>query len=356
MVFGTLVVGGLGYALSRIVGGSPQINTLIIEADPDDPEIGVVSVCNGLFDVDNFYLKLEPLGQGSFGKTYPLFKHRDDLGSFKENASYAIKLYRPHPDIAEADLKREILIQFEAAKESINITKILPVLLKRGDAFGCIMEVNEGLLSNYLTTSYKTPGKLINAFKLCLNALRNALKTANVIHFDLKFNNVMYQLSGTTVIPKIIDFGFAQRGFSDGDIVFYILSILGTYTTLDVLVREFLINYATNLLVDMPSSSDKVFADIRTCAGSHKWVAWHEYAFVHTGYYSEHGKNILGKNLVVSRYNSDSSPDMNISDISQSDKMDAAAKANATANQVAYLRTGLQMMSNMNSISGLITF
>lgn len=46
----------------------------------------------------------------------------------------------------------------------------------------------------------------------------------------------------------------------------------------------------------------------------------------------------------------------NISDISQSDKMDAAAKANATANQVAYLRAGLQMMSNMNSISGLITF
>jgi hypothetical protein len=45
----------------------------------------------------------------------------------------------------------------------------------------------------------------------------------------------------------------------------------------------------------------------------------------------------------------------NISDISQSD-IDAGAKANSIANQVGYLRAGLQMVSNMNSIAGMITF
>lgn len=45
----------------------------------------------------------------------------------------------------------------------------------------------------------------------------------------------------------------------------------------------------------------------------------------------------------------------NISDISQSD-IDAGAKAASVANQVAYLRAGLQMVSNMNSIAGMVTF
>jgi hypothetical protein len=45
----------------------------------------------------------------------------------------------------------------------------------------------------------------------------------------------------------------------------------------------------------------------------------------------------------------------NISDISQSE-IDASAKANSIANQVNYLRAGLQMVSNMNSIAGMITF
>ena len=46
----------------------------------------------------------------------------------------------------------------------------------------------------------------------------------------------------------------------------------------------------------------------------------------------------------------------NISDISQSDKMDATAKQNAINNQIAYLRSGMSMLQNMNGISGMITF
>jgi hypothetical protein len=46
----------------------------------------------------------------------------------------------------------------------------------------------------------------------------------------------------------------------------------------------------------------------------------------------------------------------NISDISQSDKMDATAKQNAINNQISYLRSGMSMLQNMNGISGMITF
>lgn len=46
----------------------------------------------------------------------------------------------------------------------------------------------------------------------------------------------------------------------------------------------------------------------------------------------------------------------NISDISQSDKMDATAKTTAIDNQIAYLRSGMAMLQNMNGIQGIITF
>ena len=46
----------------------------------------------------------------------------------------------------------------------------------------------------------------------------------------------------------------------------------------------------------------------------------------------------------------------NISDISQSDKMDDTSKQNAINNQIAYLRAGMSMLQNMNGISGMITF
>lgn len=46
----------------------------------------------------------------------------------------------------------------------------------------------------------------------------------------------------------------------------------------------------------------------------------------------------------------------NISDISQSDKMDASTKQAAIENQVTYLRSGLGMLQNMNGISGMVTF
>jgi len=46
----------------------------------------------------------------------------------------------------------------------------------------------------------------------------------------------------------------------------------------------------------------------------------------------------------------------NLSDISASKDMDAAAKAAATQNQLTYLRTGMTMIQNMNGITGLVTF
>ncbi len=46
----------------------------------------------------------------------------------------------------------------------------------------------------------------------------------------------------------------------------------------------------------------------------------------------------------------------NLSDISASKDMDAAAKAAATQNQLTYLSTGMTMIQNMNGITGLVTF
>lgn len=46
----------------------------------------------------------------------------------------------------------------------------------------------------------------------------------------------------------------------------------------------------------------------------------------------------------------------NLSDISASKDMDAAAKSAATQNQLTYLRTGMTMIQNLNSITGLVTF
>jgi len=46
----------------------------------------------------------------------------------------------------------------------------------------------------------------------------------------------------------------------------------------------------------------------------------------------------------------------NLSDIQTNKDMDATAKQTAIQNQLTYLRTGMTMLQNMNSITGLVTF
>jgi hypothetical protein len=46
----------------------------------------------------------------------------------------------------------------------------------------------------------------------------------------------------------------------------------------------------------------------------------------------------------------------NLSDIQTNKDMDATAKQTAVQNQLTYLRTGMTMIQNMNSITGLVTF
>lgn len=46
----------------------------------------------------------------------------------------------------------------------------------------------------------------------------------------------------------------------------------------------------------------------------------------------------------------------NLADIQGNKDMDANTKANAIQNQLTYLRTGMNMLQNMNGITGLVTF
>lgn len=308
MVFGTLIVGGLGYAFSRAVGGGTQINTLVINATTD-PEIGVITVCQGVFDIQNFYIKLDRMGEGTYGTTQPLYHSLEATRSPSFEADFVIKLYKPLSNVSDADLKREILIQFESSRKSRLVTKILPVLIKKGNESGCIMQANEGFLSDYLIGTISDPVELVEAFKKHIGMIRDALRDANVIHFDLKYDNVMYHAAGwNEVEPKIIDFGFARQGSSDdGDLVFYILSVISKYrkrVSTEATKKELVLSdeaarglarHALAILLKDRAPSDGEVDAILRCSYSRTWRIWHNFSFARTGYYRHGTKNILGE-------------------------------------------------------------
>ncbi|MDD2228325.1 MAG: ATP-binding protein [Candidatus Cloacimonetes bacterium] len=151
--------------------------------------------------IDHRYEVLESLGSGSWAN---VFKVRDiRTGNF-----YTLKLFQY---LASDDLYSHF-----SAEEMHHITKIEHPNLNHvvdfghvGDHIYFISDYFEGkTLANYRFAKGKVNQIYDIAVQTCY-AL-NALHTQNILHKDLKLENVLYRMEGKSIILKLIDYGFSK--------------------------------------------------------------------------------------------------------------------------------------------------
>ncbi len=151
--------------------------------------------------IDHRYEVLESLGSGSWANVY---KVRD----IRSNSLYTLKLFQY---LSSADLYSHF-----SAEEMHHITKIEHPNLNHvvdfghvGDHVYFISEFFEGkTLANFRFTKSKINQIYDIAVQICY-AL-NALHTQNILHKDLKLENVLYRLEGKAITLKLIDYGFSK--------------------------------------------------------------------------------------------------------------------------------------------------
>lgn len=151
--------------------------------------------------IDHRYEVLESLGSGSWAN---VFKVRD----IRTENFYTLKLFQYLPS---ADLYSHF-----SAEEMHHITKIEHPNLNHvvdfghvGDHIYFISDYFEGkTLGNFRFNKTKVNAIYDIAVQTCY-AL-NALHTQNILHKDLKLENVLYRMEGKSLILKLIDFGFSK--------------------------------------------------------------------------------------------------------------------------------------------------
>jgi serine/threonine-protein kinase len=151
--------------------------------------------------IDHRYEVLESLGSGSWANVY---KVRD----IRSNNLFTLKLFQY---LSSADLYSHF-----SAEEMHHITKIEHPNLNHvvdfghvGDHVYFISEFFEGkTLANFRFTKSKISQIYDIAVQTCY-AL-NALHTQNILHKDLKLENVLYRFEGKAITLKLIDYGFSK--------------------------------------------------------------------------------------------------------------------------------------------------
>lgn len=151
--------------------------------------------------IDHRYEVLERLGSGSWAN---VFKVRD----IRTNNVYTLKLFQY--------LASDDLYSYFSAEEMHHITKIEHPNLNHvvdfghvGDHIYFISEYFEGkTLSGFRFSKSKVNQIFDIAVQTCY-AL-NALHTQDILHKDLKLENVLYRTEGKSIILKLIDYGFSK--------------------------------------------------------------------------------------------------------------------------------------------------
>lgn len=151
--------------------------------------------------IDHRYEVLESLGSGSWANVY---KVRD----IRTETLYTLKLFQY--------LSSRDLYSHFSAEEMHHITKIEHPNLSHvvdfghvGDHIYFISDYFEGkTLANFRFTKARINLIYDIAVQTCY-AL-NALHTQNILHKDLKLENVLYRMESKSLILKLIDFGFSK--------------------------------------------------------------------------------------------------------------------------------------------------
>lgn len=151
--------------------------------------------------IDHRYEVLESLGSGSWAN---VFKVRD----IRTQNLYTLKLFQY--------LSSQDLYLHFSAEEMHHITKIEHPNLSHvvdfghvGDHVYFISDYFEGkTLANFRYSKSKVNQIFDIAVQTCY-AL-HALHTQNIMHKDLKLENVLYRMEGKAVVLKLIDYGFSK--------------------------------------------------------------------------------------------------------------------------------------------------
>lgn len=151
--------------------------------------------------IDHRYEVLEQLGSGSWAN---VFKVRD----IRTGKIYSLKLFQY--------ISSEELYSRFTAEEMHHITRLEHPNLSKVVDFG-----NIGDHIYYLCEFFD--GKQLSTFKFGKNKINqiyeiavqicyalNALHTQNILHKDLKLENVLYRMEGNTIVLKLLDYGFSK--------------------------------------------------------------------------------------------------------------------------------------------------
>ncbi|MDY0152475.1 MAG: protein kinase, partial [Candidatus Cloacimonas sp.] len=151
--------------------------------------------------IDHRYQVLESLGSGSWAN---VFKVRD----IRSDNLYTLKLFQYLPS-------KDLYSHF-SAEQMHHITKIEHPNLSHVVDFGhvsdhiyFISEYFEGKTLNFFRYSKAKINLIYDIAAQACYAL-NALHTQNILHKDLKLENVLYRMEGKSLVLKLIDFGFSK--------------------------------------------------------------------------------------------------------------------------------------------------
>ena len=151
--------------------------------------------------IDHRYEVLESLGSGSWANVY---KVRD----IRTDRLYTLKLFQYLPS-------EELYARF-SAEEMHHVTKIEHPNLSHvvdfghvGDHVYYISDYFEGATLNNFRFGKTKIDQLYDIITQIAYAL-NALHTQQILHKDLKLENVLYHIEGKQVTVKLIDYGFAK--------------------------------------------------------------------------------------------------------------------------------------------------
>ena len=151
------------------------------------------------------YKILNDIGEGRYSRIYK-------AQSLKNNQIFAIKkIFKDYFDEPDYDLKcsnREIQITLDC--QSSNVIKLYNSY-ETEDFIFLILEACDTTLGDYIES--QGPFKDLYFFQQFLIKLNNALKVINqknVIHRDIKPDNIFIKIENREYIPKLADFGIAR--------------------------------------------------------------------------------------------------------------------------------------------------
>ena len=151
--------------------------------------------------IDHRYEVLESLGSGSWANVYRV---RD----IRSNKLFSLKLFQY--------LSSEELYRYFSAEDMHHITKIEHPNLSHvvdfghvGDHVYFISEYFEGkTLANFRFSKARI--NLIYDIVVQICYALHALHNQNILHKDLKLENVLYRMEGSQILINLIDYGFSK--------------------------------------------------------------------------------------------------------------------------------------------------